>query len=194
MKFTKYQKQESLLPKSKELYKGNVISIRSYDGWEMADESDMVLVLPYLKDRNTILLRNEYIPTYRYRTLKDENKDIQNYLTVICGTMEEGESPEQTIRRELYEEAGIVLSSVKNIEIDHTVHLNKGNCAKFHCCLIEISDAEYKQTLAPGDGSKAEKLSKTIEISVDNIDELIPYDIATSNMLLLFKSKYNEEL
>jgi 8-oxo-dGTP pyrophosphatase MutT (NUDIX family) len=191
-KFSKHQKIENDLPKSQQLYKGNKISIVNFDEWEMADESDMIIVLPYMKDRDTVLLRSEYIPTYRHRNLRDKAGDRRDYLTVICGTMEPGEKPEQTIRRELYEEAGVVLSSVKNIEIEDSVFLNKGNMAKFHCCLIEIGEGEYKQTIAPGDGSKAETLSKTIEIPAKDINQLVPSDLATKHLLLLFKYNYPE--
>jgi 8-oxo-dGTP pyrophosphatase MutT (NUDIX family) len=191
-KFSKHQKKQEDLPQSTQLYKGNTISVIGFDEWEMADESDMVIILPYMKDRETILLRSEYIPTYRNRSLRDNLGDKKDFLTVICGTMEEGEKPEQTIRRELYEEAGVVLSSVKKLEIEDSVFLNKGNMAKFHICLVEIGDGEYKQTIAPGDGSKAETLSKTIEIKAKDVKELVPADLATKHLLLLFRLNYPE--
>jgi 8-oxo-dGTP pyrophosphatase MutT (NUDIX family) len=37
---------------------------------------------------------------------------------VISGGNEEGETPDKAIRRELYEEAGIVLSSLKELDIE----------------------------------------------------------------------------
>lgn len=192
-KFSKYQKREDNKPLSNELFKGKTLSIVNYDGWEMTHESDMVIILPYMKDKKSLLLRSEYVPTYRYRHNKDNNKDHQQFLTCVCGTMENGETPEQTIRRELYEEAGIILSSVKSLDIEDGVHLSKGNLAKYYCCIIEIGNGEYKQTIAPGDGSKAETLSRTIEIPVKDIDELIPTDIATKYLLTNFKLKYKDE-
>ena len=184
-KFTKYQNNQNNNLQSNDLYKGKSITLVGFDGWEMADERDLVLVLPYMIDRNSILLRSEYIPTYRLRTLRDKNADREFYITSICGTIESGETPEKTIRRELYEEAGIVLSSVKNIEIEDGVHLSKGNLSKLYFSVIEIRDGEYKQTIAKGDGSKEENISKTIEIPVKDLEQLVVSDLQTKYLLSL---------
>lgn len=185
-KFTKYQKRDnSIQPEVK--YDG-YINIISYKDYEIAKESDCVIILPYMISNDSILLRREPVPTYE---LSFPEAKTDKFLTVISGTMEEGESPEQTIRRELYEEAGIILSSVKSIEVSDPVCMSKGNMAKYHCCFIDISDGEYKQTYAPGDGTESEKNSQTIKIKIDDIDQLKTYDLITEYMLTKFKSLKN---
>lgn len=185
-KFTKFQKKGYNLPKAEYLYKGNIMNIIKFDNWEMIEESDMVLILPYIIEKEVILLRKEYIPTYKYRELKN-NKNIDYFLTPICGTLEKGENPEKTVKRELYEEAGIILSDVKDINIENSFHLSKGNTAKFFPAFLNIREGEYKEVIAPGDGSKEEKISKTIQIPLKDIDNIIYKDIATAYLLNTFK-------
>jgi len=98
----------------------------------------MVVILPYLRDDGFILLRHEYVPTYQY-FYRDSNdyKNITNFLTVVTGQIEQNESLENCVRRELYEETGIVLSSLYKVEIDKHLFLSKGNVAQYHTCLLE---------------------------------------------------------
>lgn len=181
-KFTKYQKnKEEIKPELK--YDG-YIKILKYKNHEIVDESNMVIILPYLKEKESILLRIEPIPTYE---LSFPEVKTNKFITVISGTMEKGETPEKTIKRELYEEAGIVLSSVKNLNIEEPVSVSKGNKAKYYCCFLELSEGEYKQTIAPGDGTESEENSKTISVPIKDIDNLNTYDLITKYMLTKIK-------
>jgi 8-oxo-dGTP pyrophosphatase MutT (NUDIX family) len=181
-KFTKHQKNNQEL--KPELKYDGYLKILSYKDGEMVDQPDMVIILPYLKDSDSILIRVEPIPSHEL-AFPEANTD--KFITIISGTMEEGETPEQTVRRELYEEAGIVLSSVKNLNIETPVALSKGNKAKYYCCYIELGKSEYKQTVAPGDGTNSENNSRTISIPVKDIEQLNTYDLITRYMLTKFK-------
>lgn len=186
-KFTRYQKKKKELPPSKVAFQGKVKNIIKFDDWEITTEKDRIIVLPYLKDRETILLRHEYIPTFRYRTMMDykEDKSDGYFLTLISGNIEEGETAEKTLKREIYEESGIVLSSVKQIELEEPLFNDKGNTSKINICLLPLNEGEYRQTIAPGDGSKSEYLSKIVEIPLKDIEHLQCHDLTTKHLLLL---------
>jgi 8-oxo-dGTP pyrophosphatase MutT (NUDIX family) len=186
-KFTKYQKNNIEI--KPELKYDGYIKILKFKDYEIADETDMVIILPYLIEKEFILLRIEPIPTYE---LSFPEAKTDKFITVISGTMEKGETPEKTIKRELYEEAGIVLSSVKNLNIEEPVAVSKGNKAKYYCCFLELNEGEYKQTIAPGDGSISEKNSKTISVPIKDIDNLNTYDLITRYMLTKFKLEKND--
>ena len=125
-------------------YKGDYLKVVGYKNFEFVSEAHMVVILPYLRDEGYILLRHEYVPTYQY-FYKDSNeyKTITNFLTVVTGTVEKGESLQNCVRRELYEETGVVLSNLYQIEMDKHLFLSKGNVAQYHTCLLELRYNDY---------------------------------------------------
>jgi hypothetical protein len=180
-KFTKYTKNLPLEEKPIPVYQGDVNLIKFRD-WTIIDEADMVAVLPYFKDEGYVLLRSEWIPTYQWK-YKDIHKGIDKFITVISGHIEEGETPQQTLRRELYEEAGIVLNETKELDIGRPLHISKGNLNCYFPCLLELNYNDYQQTKAPGDGSLAEKKSQTIKISLADLDQIVPFDLISGFLM-----------
>lgn len=173
-------------------FKGDYLKVIGYNNFEFVSEAHMVVILPYLRDDGFILLRHEYVPTYQY-FYKDsvEYKHITNFLTIITGTVEKGESLENTVRRELYEEAGVVLSNMYKVELDKHLFLSKGNVSQYHTCIVELRYNDYKLVTPKTDGSEEEKLSKTIKISLGDLDEVKTHDLITEYMLTKFKLDYN---
>jgi len=192
-KFTSYSKQVQKEEKEEQIkpYEGKMLSIIQHDGWDIKDEPDKVIVLPILKDEGFILLRSEYIPTYqlKYKDVKGFS-NVTNFLTCISGTMESNENVGNCIRRELYEEAGVVLSNVKQLDIDKSLHVDKGNLSRYHICILELNTGDYKTTKPPTDGSKAEKLSRTIKVSIGDLDEIKTWDLITEYVLTKMKLEY----
>ena len=71
-------------------------------------------------------MRNEYVPTYQYKYKNSpQYKSATNFLTIISGIIKKNENPINAIRRELYEEAGLILSNTFNIEIDKQLNMTK---------------------------------------------------------------------
>ena len=184
-------KKKEMESQEKSLYKGDVLNIVGYKDWEFVKEGDMVAVLPYLRDEASIILRHEWIPTYQYH-YKGHNdfKNVTHFLTTLTGTVEVGESLENTVRRELYEEAGIVLANVYGIEMDKHLFLSKGNVAQYHTVIVELRYADFKLTAPKGDGSQGESMSSSVKIGLGDIDELRTHDLITEYMLTKFKLEY----
>ena len=173
-------------------YKGDYLKVVGYKNFEFVSEAHMVVILPYLRDEGYILLRHEYVPTYQY-FYKDSNeyKTITNFLTVVTGTVEKGESLQNCVRRELYEETGVVLSNLYQIEMDKHLFLSKGNVAQYHTCLLELRYNDFKLVNPKSDGTEEEDLSKTIKISLGDLDNIKTHDLITEYMLTKFRLDYN---
>lgn len=194
-KFSNIQKnEEKPEQKSEIIYTGDNLKIVSYKNGEFVIEPHMVIMLPYLRDEGHILLRHEYIPTYQYFYKDiDDYKNVTHFLTVISGSVEKGESLENAIRRELYEETGIILSNTYNIEVEKSLFLSKGNASQYHICMLELRYNDYKLAQPKGDGSYNESVSKTIRVSLGDIDELRTHDLITDYMITKFKLDYDLE-
>lgn len=172
-------------------YDGTYLKVVGYNQSEFVKEDDVVVILPYLVDEASILLRSEYVPTYQYFYKNyNEYKHITNFLTVISGTVKTGESLKNTVRRELYEEAGVVLSSMYDFDIEKSMFMTKGNVSRYHVCILELRYNDFKVTTPPTDGTKSEKLSKTLKIGLGDLDELRTHDLITEYMLTKFKLEY----
>ena len=172
-------------------YDGTYLKVVGYNQSEFVKEDDVVVVLPYLVDEASILLRSEYVPTYQYFYKNyNEYKHITNFLTIISGTVKTGESLKNTVRRELYEEAGVVLSSMYDFDIEKSMFMTKGNVSRYHVCILELRYNDFKVTTPPTDGTKSEKLSKTLKIGLGDLDELRTHDLITEYMLTKFKLEF----
>ena len=146
---------------------------------------DAVVCIPYLVEENKFYIRQEYVPTYKYVNNKEQ------HLTCITGTIDEGETPEQTLRRELEEEAGIKLRDNLPIEFEAPLFISKGSTNQFHICILNLTRNDFTEVHPVGDGSVAEEKSKTIVVDGKYVSDLNPSDIVTELMLMMLKESMN---
>lgn len=188
-KFTQME-NKPVIPEDESLYKGKKLDIISYKETEIIQTKDRVAILPYFRDEATFLMRLEYTPAYQYKNRDKSNlKRITNYLTVITGMIDEGETPEKTIRRELYEEGGIVLNNMYSFEVEGPFFVSKYSVEQMWICLLELPVNTYRQIKPPTDGSKNEKLSKSIRVSLGDIDQIVNNDLITKYLIQKLKSR-----
>jgi len=186
-KFSKLKpKDEFADTKDKVLYGDKHFKVIEYEDWHILKEKDTVVCIPYLVESNQFIIRYEYIPPFKYA-------DGQEYhLTVISGGIEQGETPERTLLRELEEEAGLVLR--EDYQIDDNMKplfINKASVNKYHPYILPLNEKDYHEVIAKGDGSKAEELSKSVKIDVKYLSSLNPSDLITDYMLVKLKEYLN---
>lgn len=184
--FSKLKPENEITPNKKNiLFSNDYISVVDYEDWSIIDESDMVVCIIYLIEQNQFILRNEYIPTFKYI-------DGQEYhITVLSGAVKKGESYKTALLREIEEEAGIVISPEFNIEFMKPLFVSKGNTAKYYPSIITLTERDYHEVIAKGDGSKAEKKSQTVKIDVRYLNAVNPSDLITEYMITKFKNYLN---
>lgn len=183
-KFTKVSKDKpNKQEESNVLWENKYMKVLNLEDWTVVEEKDMIVCIPYLIEENRIIIRQEYIPTYKYI-------DGQPYhITVLSGSIEKNETPQKALIRELEEEAGIVVRSDFEIELAGSLFVSKGNTAKYHICLVELSENDYHEIIPKGDGSEAENLSKCVKLDVRFINNIVSSDTITELLLLKLKSK-----
>lgn len=185
-KFTKLKpKTEFTEDKDDILFSNKYMKVINYEDWTIIKESDFVVCIPYLIDSNQIILRHEYIPTFKYV----DGQDF--HVTVLSGGIEQGETPDRAILRELEEEAGVVVSPEYKIEFMKPLFISKGNASKYHPCIIQLTEREYHEVIAKGDGSEAEKKSQSVKIDVKYLNSINSSDLITDYMILKLKDYLN---
>lgn len=181
-KFTKIRiSKKSNKKRPNVLYSDDYIKLLSYEGWSIISERDLVIVLPYLIESNELILRYEYIPTYKYV------EGQEYHITMLSGGIEDNETPLDAAIRELEEESGIVLKDESKLQELNPLFVSKGNCNKYHMFFLPINERDYYQIKPVGDGSKAEAKSSCVKINYKNIDSVVCSDLITEYMLLKVK-------
>lgn len=185
-KFTKLRpKSEFTEDKEDILFSNKYMKVINYEDWTVIKESDFVVCIPYLIDSNQMILRHEYIPTFKM-------VDGQEFhITVLSGGIEKGETPERAILRELEEEAGIVVDPDFKVEFMKPLFISKGNASKYYPCIIQLTERQYHEVIAKGDGSEAEKKSQSVKVDVKYLNSVNASDVITEYMILKLKDYLN---
>ena len=187
-KFSKVRSEKKEPVKNDSKYKNDDFSIITYNNNDIISSKDTMVILPYLKDDGFILMKYNKFPAFSYR-YKDNStyKNEQSFVTCIKGIMDEKDSDIQNVRKIIHEETGLVLSTNISIEVDKIIFKNDYDSGQYHFCLLTLGYNDYKQISMKKDDEE----SRTIKVSLGDLDELKCYDLATDYMLLKFKYETN---
>ena len=183
-KFSSIKPKEKL-KKEEVLFKGEGFKVLQFEEWPIIDKKDFVICIPYLLEENKFLIREEYIPSYKYKGGQ------QMHLACIGGRIEKDETPEEALIRELQEEAGIVLRQDFKIEFDKPLFVSKDGTQKFHPCILPLMSKDYDEITIHGDGSLLEKMSNTAKVDRRYIQSLLPSDVVTEFMMMKLRNFLN---
>lgn len=186
-KFTRLEKTD-FKPKAKKediLYKNDFVKLINYEDYTTLVQKDCVLAVPVLIERNQLIIRKEYIPSYKYKTGQEW------HLSFVGGGIELGETPEEALLRELQEEAGLVLRDNYKIEFQKPLFMFKGGSCQYHWTILYLTENDYNEVRPTTDGSKLEKMSTTTKIDLKYIDSLLASDLVTEFLILKLKQDLN---
>lgn len=175
-----------------ELLKTDNITVINYMDWDIVKGEDFVCVLPYLKDEGYLLMRNEFLPSYKIGLDGGVNRKDSNFLTVCTETLKKDETPINAVRRGLYEEVGLVLNQYYEIDATPSIFISKGSTIRGYFYILELNFNDYQLIQPPTDCTLSEKKSKNLKVSLGDIDDIRINDIFT--MYLFTKLKYDYKL
>ena len=184
-KFSKLKPKKDKEQADEVVFSDEHFSIIKYDDWSIIKSNDSIICIPILIETNQIIMRYEYIPTFKYATGQDY------HLTLVAGGIEKGEDPKTALFRELEEEAGIVVREDYLVEDMKPLFATKGSTSKYYPFILPLNERDYHEVIAKGDGSKAEALSKAVKVDIKFLDSLNPSDIITEYMILKVKEYLN---
>lgn len=186
-KFSKIRpKNEFNEPDEDIVYQDEKLKVVKFENWSVIKEKDCIVCIPYLIESNQMILRYEYIPTFKY-------VDGQEYhATLVCGGIETGETPKMALLRELEEEAGIVLREDFTIEEElKPLFISKGHTNKYYPFILPLNERDYHEVIAKGDGSEEESKSKSVKVDIKYINSVNSSDLITDYMLMKLKEYLN---
>ena len=161
----------------KELWKGNYMSVISpiKHPYECVHEPDVIMVFPVLEVKSKfvkdltnyyMVVRKEFCPPYFVKKDKEEY-----FYTCVTGGIEEGESPDHAMKRELVEETGIELLDYDIIFERHDIPICKTSDMRSHIYGLLIKS--FNPVEATGDGTVNEAMASTIFVNLNKMDEII---------------------
>lgn len=186
-KFSKMKRKEfkETLDKEDVLYSDKWVKIFKHEDWTIIKETDNVFCIIHLIEKNQFVIRQEYIPSYKWADGQE------HHLSLVGGGVEIGETPEMALLREIQEEAGFVLRENFNITFEDPLYYSKSNATKCWTAIISLTENDYNEIPIKGDGSMVEKMSSTVKLDIKYLKNLKPSDLLTDLMLLKFKNYLN---
>lgn len=153
-----------------------VFQSEKYD-FEFVKGSDSVLALPKVKDK--YIIRKEVCPAYSVKG------DSEKYWTMVSGSVEEGETDLQTLRREMGEETPVRPNRIKLFGKQKKFPFSKALTSRFSFYHFKVLD--FDKTPADGDGSKVEEDSEYAFVSPSRLIEIS--DQPNSDITIMYSAE-----
>jgi hypothetical protein len=154
-------------------------------GYTAIQEQDMVVCIPYLVEKNQILLRYENIPPFNIK-----RPEIDKFINVMSTLIEKNETPVDALKRGLLSEYGLKISDNTKLDILAPIFLNKGNVASYHICILPLMSYDYEEHV-PLDIEKLNMKENNIIIHINELKNIIIYDLISRYSIDLFKQHYS---
>jgi len=171
--------------KDKVLFSNDFVKVIDFEDYTTLVQKDCAFCVPVLIEKNQVIVRQEYIPSYKYATGQEY------HLSFVGGGIEQGETPEEALLRELQEEAGLVLRDGYKVEFERPLFLEKVSSSRCHYSILFLTENDYHEVRPTTDGSKFEQMSQTVKVDIGRVESLIASDMVTEFLILKLRQAMN---
>jgi len=159
------------------LWTGDHLSVISPEDqpYEAIHEQDAVHVLPIDVQTSELIIRREVCPPYTVR----DSQEHPDFQTIVSGGIEDGESAEEAVKREVAEELGIDLEKAEYEIIAMTppsIPFMKATVSRVSLFALMLFSYEINEP--EGDGSSYEDMSTFEFVPLQQIDKVLLSDQA----------------
>jgi hypothetical protein len=168
---------------AKVLFETPSIKVLDVNGKTVTQSSDVVICLPYLVERASLLFR--YMPENAFSLV---NPTIDKYVTALNVIVQDGETPVEAVKSGLKYVYGIELKNFAP-EIQPAMFVAPGSATRYHVCIMPLMNHNFEQ-IQPEESMKLQMMNSNVIFQTNELSNLIIYDIMTKYTIDIFKDKY----
>lgn len=170
--------------KATEIFDAENFKVTNVYGNNIIDESDKVIILPYFKELNTILLRYDSIPAY-----ETKRPEIDRFAHVLETTTDEFTIVE-SIKEALIQKFGLKLSENYKFDILSPIFLYPTSNVRYYICILPLMDYDYEQII-PEELKKLKMQNTNISVNINEINNIVFYELISKYTIDIFKQHYS---
>lgn len=169
----------------KEVFKTEKFNIINIYDQEIIDEKDKIIILPYFKEENTILLRYDSIPAYETKT-----PEIDKYAFALACETDEFTLVE-SIKKSCKEKFGLNINNDNyNFDILSPIFLYPNSNVRYYICILPLMDYDYEQVI-PDELEKLKMQHTNISVNINEINNIVFYELISKYVIDIFKQHYS---
>lgn len=167
-----------------QLHKSEFFELVKYNNYEFIKGRPTIAVLPVLVADRKVILRQEYLPCWQYQ---EPHREM--FLTSVTGCVEEDESLDTAVLRELREETGIIVTGEYKVLRGRTMYIGKHSNMTVTPFILLLS--QYAEETPTGDGSEFEAKSKHMIVNLEEIDNYQVDDMVSNYLIMLLAQSFS---
>lgn len=166
------------------LHKSDFFELVKFRDYEFIKGSPTIAVLPVLVADRKIILRKEFLPCWQY-----QEPHRQLFLTSVTGCVEEDETLDAAVLRELREETGVIVTGEYKVLRGRTMYIGKHSNMTVTPFILLLS--QYSLETPTGDGSVFEAKSDHMVVNLNEIDNYQVDDMVTNYLIMLLAQSFS---
>jgi len=171
--------------KAKQIFDAETFKVSNVYGNNIIDEKDQIIVLPYLKELNNILLKYQSIPAY-----ETKQPEIDKYAQALTCKVNSEYTINENIKRACINDFGIKIDDNFQLDVLSPIFLYPNSNVRFYICILPLMEYDYEQVL-PEEDKKQLMKSKNISVNINELNNVIFYELISRYVIDLFKQHYS---
>lgn len=171
--------------KTKQIFDAEDFTVSNLYGNNIVNESDKILILPYFKEDNNILLRYSSVPAY-----ESKKPEIDKYAQVLSENVEDEFTITDAIKKSCLKKYGIKISDNYDFDILSPIFLYPTSNVRYYICILPLMDYDFEQII-PSEENKLKMKNSNISANINELNNIVFYELTSRYVIDLFKQHYS---